>query len=423
MVQSLRLPNGIRLVTERIPQADTVSVGFWVDIGSSAEQPAQNGYTHFIEHMLFKGADGLTAYDIARQVDSVGGVMNAFTTREMTCFYVNVVAEHALMVIELLRRMYYKADFDSAELERERQVIMQELLMYEDTPDEYIHDRFITSIWPRHAVGAPIAGTVATVSALTRTKLNNFYRTNYTSDRLVVAVAGKFDHDAVAAELATYPATGMGKTAARTGPFHKPRFILDSREKELEQVHLIFGFPAVSAVDERRHALYLLNQILGGGMSSRLYQRIREREGNCYSIYSFPSLFRQQGIFAVYCATSLPFVGKVLTGVREELLRILEEGIDETELHFAKQQMRGNIMLGRESIEGRMNRLAVQELVFGTQETILALLKKIDRVSVRDIRDAAAATLGSPRFALTTIGGKKHLAPVEKFYGAGVLHG
>jgi hypothetical protein len=152
--------------------------------------------------------------------------------------------------------------------------------------------------------------------------------------------------------------------------------VLDSHEKELEQVHLIFGFPAVSAVDDRRHALYLLNQILGGGMSSRLYQRIREREGNCYSIYSFPSLFRQQGIFAVYCATSLPFVDKVLTGIREELLKILAEGIDETELHFAKQQMRGNIMLGRESIEGRMNRLAVQELVFGARRPFRSCSKK-----------------------------------------------
>lgn len=373
--------------------------------------------------MLFKGADGLSASAIARSIDRVGGVMNAFTTRESTCFYVNVISEHTVMALDLLRKMYYLADFDETELERERQVILQELKMYDDTPDEYINDKFISSIWPGHAIGRPITGTEEVVSTLSRKQLIKFYRENYTSDRLVIAVAGKLDHHLLVTEMKQYPDSCPGNGAAHVIPFHKPKFTINTYEKELEQVHLILGFPAVSSQDPTRYALYLLSLIFGGGMSSRLYQRIREQEGRCYSVYSFTSLYRQQGVFAVYCATSPDYFSQVLTSLREELLLLRDKGISEDELLFAKQQMKGNVLLGQESVESRMNRLAIQELTFGRQETIKSMLKKIQQVTVADVQTAIDRTLGSGIYSLTSIGAPSHCLPAERFYGKGRLNG
>ena len=423
MVRSETLKNGIRFITERIPTSDTVSIGFWINLGSSSETRQQNGYTHFIEHMLFKGADGMSASEIARSIDRVGGVMNAFTTREKTCFYVNVVSDHSAMAVDLLRKMYYQADFDTDELERERQVILQELKMYEDTPDEYIHDKFISSIWPEHSIGRPIAGTEDVVSSLKRSDVLKFYKNNYTSDRLVITVAGKLDHHLLHTAMKTYPMTSSNSSAAKIKPFHKPQFTINTYAKDLEQVHLILGFPAVSARDPRRYALYLLNLILGGGMSSRLYQRVREQEGSCYSIYSFTSLYKQQGVFAVYCATSPDFFEGVLATLREELLLMRDKGITDEELGFAKEQLKGNILLGRESVESRMNRLAIQELNSGKQEPIRAMLEKINCVTAEEIREVIGITLGDGQFSLTSIGNPSHQSIAQAFYGNGVLNG
>ena len=328
------------------------------------------------------------------------------------------------MAVDLLSSMFYHADFSAEELERERQVILQELKMYEDSPDEYIHDKFISSIWPEHPIGRPIAGTSDVVASLSRDSLLEFYQQNYTSDNLVVAIAGKVDHHLLHTDMKKYPVSVSGENAAVVEPFHDPRFTISTYEKDhLEQVHLILGFPAVSALDPARYPLYLLNMILGGGMSSRLYQRIREQEGSCYSIYSFTSLYRQQGVFAVYCATSPDFFESVLESLREELLLLRDRGITEEELLFAKEQMRGNILLGRESVENRMNRLAVQELNFGKQESIRVMMERIKSVTIEDVQEIIALTLGNPRYSLTSIGASSHIPIAEAFYGKGTLDG
>lgn len=410
MVIKKELHNGIRLLYEVIPHTEILSLGFWQDIGSSYEDSDHNGYTHFIEHMLFKGADGLSAFEIARRIDSVGGVMNAFTTREHTCFYSNVVAKHLDLVIDLLSTMYYHASFDAEELAREQLVVLEEIKMHEDTPEEFLHDRFIKSVWPDHAIGFPIVGTVDNLIAMDSEKLRHFYRTNYGTDRLVIAAAGKMDPERLIARLEELPARRCQPGALTQHPVPRPRFSRDSQEKKLEQVHMILGMPGLSRRDERRYALYLFNLIFGGSMSSRLYQRIREMTGLCYSIYSFVSAFVEQGVFGIYCGTSSDHLQQVYDLMREEMDTIREQGIDQEELAAVKEQMKGNIILGRENIEARMNRLAIQELYYGQFYSLEEILERIDSVNVDDVQSVMDLVLDSRHCSLNTVGPREHLA-------------
>ncbi|HPH02076.1 MAG TPA: pitrilysin family protein [Spirochaetota bacterium] len=413
--------NGITLVVERMPRVETVSFGLWQRVGSSNESPLTNGLTHFLEHMLFKGTSEHSASDIAIRMDSVGAHMNAFTTREKTCFYANVVARHAPMVIGLLKAMYYDSVFPPKEIQREKQVVIQEIHMYDDSPDDYIHDRFVEQLWPDHPLGFSISGKVENIEAITRARLLDFFNKHYRTDRLVISAAGMIDPDTLAREIETWPLRGSGDPALPTQP-PEPRFTLAAQKKKLEQVQLLIGMPGVHKRHPWRVAIALVNQLWGGSMSSRLFQKIREEHGICYSIYTFPALMQETGYFGISCATSAEYLDTVLTLIRRENELLLKKGISSEEFLRSKEQLKSSLLIGRESVESRMNYIAMQELVFGRGEPLSAVLKRIDAVTMEDIRDVISYILGSERFAVRTLGRIDAMPILKKHFPAGETH-
>lgn len=412
-------PNGITLVVERMPRVATVSFGLWQRVGSSYEERNTNGLTHFLEHMLFKGTSSYSAKDIAIRMDSVGAHMNAFTTREKTCFYANVVARHAPLVIELLRSMYYDSTFPVKEIEREKQVVIQEIHMYDDSPEEYVHDRFVEQLWPDHPLGFPISGKADIIETITRSGLLSFFTRQYRTDRLVVSAAGDIDPEALARQIESWPKRGVGKPVLPVKA-PEPRFSLASQKKKLEQVQLLLGMPGVHKSHPWRIPIALLNQLWGGSMSSRLFQRIREEHGICYSIYTYPSLMQDSGYFGISCATSAEYLEKVLSLICRENDLLLKKGITIQELERSKEQLKSSFLIGRESVESRMNYIAMQELVFGRAERLESVLKRIDTVSLEEIRVVIEHILGSGRCAVRTLGPinalpflKQHFAAME----------
>lgn len=395
--------NGITLVVERMPRVETVSFGLWQRVGSSYEDPATNGLTHFLEHMLFKGTSEYSARDIAIRMDSVGAHMNAFTTREKTCFYANVVSRHAPMVINLLKSMYYDSTFSAKEIEREKQVVIQEIHMYDDSPDEYVHDRFVEQLWPDHPLGFPISGKAGNIETITRSRVVSFFNRQYRTDRLVISAAGDIDPDTLARQIESWPMRGNGGLVLPLQP-PEPRFSIASQKKKLEQVQLLMGMPGVHKRHPWRVPIALLNQLWGGSMSSRLFQRIREEHGICYSIYTYPSMMQDTGYFGISCATSAGYLEKVISLIRRENDLLLNKGISPQELERSKEQLKSSLLIGRESVESRMNYIAMQELVFGRGEPLSAVLKRIDNVTMDDMRVVIGHILGSGRCAVRTLG-------------------
>ena len=416
MVRKSVLDNGIRLVTESIPSAETVSIGFWIEVGSAYESTKNCGYSHFLEHMLFKGAGDLNAFDIAMKMDGVGGVMNAFTTRESTCFYVNVAARHTAMAVDLLAKMFYEPSFDSLELEREKQVILQEIMMYEDAPEEALHDHFMSALWPTHPVGRPIIGSVETIQPITRRDLVSYYKKHFTTDRLIIAAAGKVNHNQLRRSLKKLPARVCTGSPPVQRPMPAPRFSVRCEKKKLEQVHLILSLPGIPRFHPDTFAHALFNAVMGGGMSSRLYQRLRENEGICYSIYSFKTAFMKQGVVNVYSATSMGYLKKVLHSLREELDKLANEGIPDAELLRAKEQIKGNMILGRESVESRMNRLAYLEMYLKRFISIKEVMARIDAVDSVLIQKIINDVFSPGKLAVSTVGPAGHVNNIEKWY-------
>jgi len=415
LVRKFVLPNGITLVCERMPRVGTVSFGLWQRVGSAHEVPTTNGLTHFVEHMLFKGTPSMTARDIAIRMDSVGAVMNAFTTREKTCFYANVIASHAPMVIDLLRAMYYESNFPAKEIAREREVVMQEIRMYEDSPDDYIHDSFMEQLWPDHPVGYAVAGRIANIEAIRRAGVVKFFDENYVTDRLVVSAAGDIDPDKLAQTIGAWPARFSNRVFDESEPPH-PAPTLFSQRKKLEQVHVLLGMPGVPKTHRWRFAIALLNQLWGGSMSSRLFQKIREQYGICYSIYTYPSMMHKTGYFGIYCATSEQHLDRVLSLIRRENDILLEKGVADDELARSKEQLKSSLLIGRESVESRMNLIAMQEIVFGRSESVREVLQRIDDVSREEMRELIDYVLGGHAYAARTLGPANALPLLNKYF-------
>jgi len=398
------LPNGVRVVTESLPWVRSVAVGIWVETGSRVEPLERGGISHLIEHLVFKGTETRSAEDIARAIDSVGGHMDAFTAKEHTCFYVGVLDQHLEMAADLLSDVLLHPRFDAGDIEREKAVVFQEMKMVDDTPDDLVHDLFAEKAWPGHPLGRPILGRREVVEKLDRETILGHFRDEYAPARVTVAVAGNAEHDRVVEAFAGRfeDFHGPATTHVEEAPVLVPGVHLIS--KPLEQVQVVMGFPGISEVSPERYALYLMNDIMGGSMSSRIFQEVRERQGLVYSVHSGAQQFRDSGVLYLYAGTETGNFGKVLKAFIKEVRALRKDGVTAEELGRAKDHLKGSLMLSLESSSSRMNRLAKQELRFGTFHSIDEMLSQIDAVRSEEIDALIQRLLDEEQLCLVTLG-------------------
>ncbi len=406
-MQITRLANGVRVLSERLPDLTSVTVGIWVQNGSRYERPEQAGISHFLEHLFFKGTTRRTAAQIAEEIDAVGGVLNAFTGKEYTCYYAKVLREHLPLALDLLADLFTQSTFAADEIERERSVIIQEISQVEDSPDDYVHELFNLAFWPGHPLSRPIAGTAATVSGLMRDDFLTFLGARYRPDRVLIAAAGALEHDDLLQGTTRHFGALAGSTQMVDGEPPRARAGLSVHEKELEQVHLCLGTPGISQVDGDRYPAHILNLALGGGMSSRLFQEIRERRGKAYTVYSFLSSYCDAGYTGVYVGTSAAWTREVVEAIRGEITRVTRDGLAPEELARVKSQMKGNMLLGLETSDSRMSRIAKNEIYFGRDVLLDEVAAGIDAVGNDDILRVARRLFQPGTLALTVLGDLK----------------
>jgi predicted Zn-dependent peptidase len=407
MIQKSVLPNGVRVLTEAMRQVVSSSIGIWVENGSRYEEPAENGTSHFIEHLLFKGTKRRTAAEIAEAFDNVGGVLNAFTGKEYTCYYAKVLGKDLQMATDVLADIFLESVFDPAEIDRERQVVLQEISQAEDTPDDFIHDLFTGNFWKGHPLALPIFGSVETVNKIDRELLMSFMGARYRSSRVFIAAAGQVEHERLTAQCTDLFARveGNGKVELILPPVDHPLVLI--HEKDLEQAHICIGGPGISQTHPLRYAGYVLNTALGGGMSSRLFQEVREKRGRVYSIYSFISSFIDAGYFGVYAGTNPEWVDEVLEVTVAELRKMERDGLTPVELARAKSQLQGNMLLGMESTDSRMNRLARNEINFRRDVSMEELSQGIEAVTNDNIVELASSWFQPAKLAMVLLGDLK----------------
>jgi predicted Zn-dependent peptidase len=406
MIRKEVLANGLSLLTESMPDVRSVCIGIWLRRGSRNELKKLNGISHFIEHLVFKGTEDRSAREIALTMDSVGGQMDAFTSKEYTCFYAKVLDEHLPVAIDLLADIVQRPLFAPDELERERQVVLEEIRMVEDSPDELIYDLFSEFFYPGQALGRPIQGTDQTVSAFSRRQLLSHFRGSYRPENMMIVAAGNLKHANTARLVRdAFAALERGTPFNRKTPKPRSRAGVTARnKKELEQLHLLLGLPAFCADIKLRYPLFVLNTILGGTMSSRLFQKIREERGLAYSVYSAVNTFIDAGFMAIYAATG-PANGKqVVRLIVNELRDLRDNGPSEEELRVAKEHLKGSLMLALESTSSRMSNLARQEIYFGRQVTLAETLRGVNRVGVRQVHKMATDLLDNRRLSLALVG-------------------
>lgn len=387
-----------------MPHIRSVSIGFWVGVGSRHETDAQAGISHFIEHLLFKGTERRTAREIAEAIDAVGGTLNAFTGKESTCFYARTLDEHFPLAVDLLTDMLRHPRFDAGDMDRERGVIIEEILMYEDTPDELVHDIFSQTLWPDHPLGRAIQGTVDSVKDISRDDVLAYYGAHYRPENIVVAVAGNVSHERVVEEIARRFDEPAGAAPALALPVPRPAATQAYRAKDIEQVHICVGSEGLPLGHDRIYSLHLMSNILGGGSSSRLFQEIREERGLAYSVYAFHSAYRDAGLAAIYLAANPASAAGALDLVRAELDRIREHGVSAEELRRNKEQLKGNLLLGMESTSNRMSHLGKGELLRGHIQTPAEIIRRIEAVTPEDVRNLAREIWVGDRLSLAAVG-------------------
>ena len=402
MYEKITLPNGARVVFERMEGVRSVSLGIWVGAGSRFERAEEGGSAHFIEHMLFKGTETRTAAQLAEEADALGGQLNAYTTRDNTCFYTRVLDTHLPRAAEVLADMFFRSRFDEADVENEKGVIGEEIDMYEDTPEDVAAENLLAGCFPG-ALGRPVLGTEETLAGLSGRSLRAFMERSYTAPRIAVALAGSFtdaDVDAVARIFAQMP------PAERSEPERSAYApCLTLREKAVEQNQLVLGFPGLETASEERFAMQLFSNILGGSSSSRLFQTVREKHGLCYSIYSFTAGYQDTGLFAVALAANRQSERRALGLTIDELRRIRDEGVTAAELGRAREQVTASILMSLESSASRMNRLGYGELFLpGGALTPDELIERYEAVTLADVRSLAQRTLDFRRASLSAVG-------------------
>ena len=404
------LDNGIRIVSHEMPDIRSVSLGIWVENGSRHEARRENGISHFIEHLLFKGTERRSAAAIAEEMDAVGGVINAFTSKEHTCYYAKVLDENLPLAIDLLSDIFLHSKFDEEEIERERSVILQEISQTEDTPDDYVHDLFNVDFFQDHPIGRPICGSAESVKGFSRDDLLKFFRTRYQPRRVIVAAAGHLSHGDIVAEMAARLGSvgdsgGGGDVDSPDGiPLPEIRRGVFPHQKTLEQAHLCMGVPGLSQAHPKRYAGYVLNTLLGGGMSSRLFQEIREKRGKAYSVYSFSSSYRDVGYFGVYAGTSVESTREVVDLVLKELKSLADGKITGDELGRTQGQLVGSMLLGLESTDSWMSHVARNEIYYGKTISTDEICQGVRAVTRVDVIDLARSLFRSGAPTLTLLG-------------------
>jgi predicted Zn-dependent peptidase len=398
------LPNGLRILTEQMPHVRSVSIGVWLARGSRHEPQAQSGIAHFVEHMLFKGTGTRTAEDIAQTIDSIGGQMDAFTAKEYASYYIKVLDEHLPLAVDVLSDIVMHPAFSGDDIEREKKVVLEEIKMVEDTPDDLVHELFTENFWHNHPLGRPILGSKETVESLNAEGLRRYFSRAYSAPNLIVAAVGNVTHEQVR-DLVVRAFEGLpteSEPISDTPPRVVPRIII--RNKELEQSHVCLGTSGYCQDHEDRYSSYVLNTVLGGSMSSRLFQNVREKRGLAYAVFSGLSAYRDAGSMTIYAGCANDAVSELIDVVIVELRRLKDEPLPEAELQRAKDHLKGSLMLNLESTSSRMSHLARQEIYFDRQFGLDETLEGVSRVTQAEVQRVARDLFADGSLAATVLG-------------------
>ena len=404
MAQKFRLANGMEVVVEQMPGCRSVACGLWARAGSAWESKDIAGVSHFLEHMLFKGTGRRNAQQIAAAMDDVGGMLNAFTGKESTCYYTRALDEHLPLSLDLLSDIYLNSQLAEQECSLEKDVIIEEINMYEDTPDDVAGDLFAATLWPLHSYGRPVIGSKKSVEALSRLELYDYYRRNYAPDNTVLAIAGNVTPEVALGEAERYLGEFGGSSEVPRADI--PQTVSDSAAiyKDIEQMHVCLGFPAVAEADDDYYAAHLLTNILGGGMSSRLFQEIREKRGLSYSAYAYLSSYAKDGYLCAYASTRPQKLNELVRVMAGELQKIVSGGITSAELDAAKQQIKGGLLLGWENSGNVMNRIGKHLLTLGKLYSVEETLVRVMAVEMEDMGRLARRLLDPDKAVLSVVG-------------------
>lgn len=415
MTEKITLPNGIRIVHERLPGVRSCTLGLWVESGSRHEPEELCGISHYIEHMLFKGTDTRTAAQLAADFDAIGGQVNAFTTKEHTCFYCRALDTHLPEAARLLCDMFFRSTFAQREVELEKSVIFEEIDMYEDTPEDLVSEQLVAAAYDGCSLARPILGFKETLTRIDGEKLRDYRETRYTPENIVVALCGSYSDEDLAHLTEQFAGMGKRTPPSRGDVCYRPAFVV--RKKEIEQNHLIASFPSIETGSPDRFIMQIMNNTLGGGMSSRLFQRVREQHGLCYSIYSYTNAYFGAGSLGIYVALSARTELSALAMVREELDRLCQDGLTDDELSRSREQLKANVLMGLESTSTRMNSLARNELIYGRQYSADDIIAGFDAVTRDDVLRLARDTFVYDRASLSAVGQAKTEADYRKAVG------
>jgi len=384
MIQKIELENGLRIVLEQIPHVRSVSLGIWIGTGSRYEKKDENGISHFLEHMFFKGTKTRSAKEIAESFDRIGGQVNAFTAKEYTCYYAKVLDDHATYALEILADMFFHSTFAKEELEKEKNVVLEEIKMVDDTPDDIVHDMLGEASFGEHPLGYSILGTEETLKTFSEATLRDYIKRHYTADNVVISVAGHISDELIDMLKSLFVQVPK---RSELPAINKPTFLNGkiNRQKETEQAHLCLGYQGLPIGHENVYGLVILNNLLGGSMSSRLFQEVREKRGLAYSIYSYHSSYQDTGMLTIYGGTAPHQLDELYEAVSETVAHVKSGAISEQELANGKEQLKGNLMLGLESTNSRMSRNGKNELMLKRHRSLDEIIEDINKVSIEDL--------------------------------------
>ncbi len=401
MINRYTCKNGVRIVLEKIPTVRSVAIGVWIHTGSRNETESNNGISHFLEHMLFKGTTTRSAREIAESFDSIGGQVNAFTSKEYTCYYAKVLDEHAKYALDILADMFFNSTFVEEELKKEKNVVYEEIKMYEDTPDDIVHDLLTKVTYENHPLGYPILGTEQTLSSFTGDTLRQYVKEHYTPENVVISIAGNVDESFIST-VEQYFGSYEGKSDRQD--VHKPVFHANhtARKKETEQAHLCLGYKGLEVGNENIYSLIVLNNILGGSMSSRLFQEVREQRGLAYSVFSYHSSYKDTGMLTIYAGTGSNQLETLYETIQQTLDQMKETGITQKELDNSKEQLKGNLMLSLESTNSRMSRNGKNELLLRKHRSLDEMIESINAVTKENV-DALIGQIFTNEFSASLI--------------------
>ncbi|KGA98202.1 zinc protease [Alkalihalobacillus alcalophilus ATCC 27647 = CGMCC 1.3604] len=406
MIQKIELDNGVRILAESIPHVRSVSMGVWIGTGSRNEHKEENGISHFLEHMFFKGTKTRSAAQIAETFDRIGGQVNAFTSKEYTCYYAKVLDDHSKIAIDVLSDMFFNSLFEKTELAKERNVVLEEIKMVDDTPDDIVHDLLSEASYGKHSLSYPILGTVETLETFTEEHLRDYMDRFYTGDYVVVSIAGNITDEIIEQIKEVFSAVKPTTyELKREAPVFIPEKII--RKKETEQAHLCLGYPGLEIGHKDVYGLVLLNNLLGGSMSSRLFQEIREQRGLCYSVFSYHSSYQDSGMLTVYAGTAHKQLDELIEAVHMTTANLAEKGMTEKELANGKEQLKGNLMLSLESTNSRMSRNGKNELLLKQHRSLDEIIQEINDVQLDEVNKIAKLILtNNPSISLINATGE-----------------